>query len=74
MIGDLRNFATTVEPEEKLSVVQADESDNRYLEFAIESVANYVVTGDRICWRVKEYQGILVITLAAFLALLEAEE
>lgn len=74
LIDDLRKFATIVEPQQKLSVVLADESDNRYIECAVESGANYVVTGDPHLLTVNEYQGILMISPATFLAILEADE
>lgn len=72
LVDDLRNFATIVEPQQKLSVVQADESDNRYVECAVESGANYIVTGDPHLLAINEYQGIAMITPATFLTLLDA--
>ncbi|WP_420645052.1 putative toxin-antitoxin system toxin component, PIN family [Candidatus Leptofilum sp.] len=71
LIDDLRNFATMVEPQQKLSVVQADDSDNRYIECAIESGASYIVTGDPHLLDIGEYQGIPILTPAIFVALLE---
>lgn len=73
LIDDLKGFATVVEPQKKLSVVQADESDNRYIECAVESGANHIVTGDPHLLTVKEYQGIVIITPATFVALLETD-
>lgn len=74
LIDDLRKFATIVEPQQKLSVVLADESDNRYIECAVDSGANYVVTGDPHLLAVNEYQGIVMISPATFLAILETDE
>jgi putative PIN family toxin of toxin-antitoxin system len=71
LIDDLRNFATMVDPQQKLSVVQADDSDNRYIECAIESGANFVVTGDPHLLDIGEYQGIPILTPAIFVVLLE---
>jgi predicted nucleic acid-binding protein len=62
-----------VEPQQKLSVVQADDSDNRYIECAVASGANYIVTGDPHLLTVNEYQGIIMVSPATFLALLDAE-
>jgi putative PIN family toxin of toxin-antitoxin system len=73
LIDDLRGFAAVVEPQETLSVVQADESDNRYIECAVESGASYIVTGDLHLLDINEYRGIIMITPAAFLALLEKD-
>lgn len=74
LVDELRKFATIVEPQQTLSVVLADESDNRYIECAVESGANYVVTGDPHLLTVNEYQGILMISPATFLAILEVDE
>jgi putative PIN family toxin of toxin-antitoxin system len=71
LIDDLRNFATMVDPQQELSVVQADDSDNRYIECAIESGANFVVTGDPHLLDIGEYQGIPILTPAIFVVLLE---
>lgn len=73
LIEDLKGFATVVEPQQRLSVVQADESDNRYVECAVESGANYIVTGDPHLLAVKEYQGIVVISPATLLTLLKTD-
>ena len=43
----LASEAVVVEPAEVLDIVKEDESDNRYLECAIEGKAHYVITGDR---------------------------
>jgi putative PIN family toxin of toxin-antitoxin system len=59
------------EPTETLAIVTADESDNRYLECAIAGGATYVVTGDEHLLSVGNYQGISIITPAAFVTLLE---
>ena len=60
-----------VEPPETLAVVTADESDNRYLECAVAGGARYVVTGDEHLLQVGEYQGITVLSPAAFVTWLE---
>ena len=60
-----------VEPAETLAVVTADESDNRYLECAVAGGARYVVTGDEHLLNVGEYQGITVLSPAAFVTWLE---
>jgi putative PIN family toxin of toxin-antitoxin system len=60
-----------VEPREKLAVVSDDESDNRYLECAETGVAQYIVTGDKHLLELGSYQGVLIVTPAMFVALLE---
>lgn len=62
------------EPTETLTVVTADESDNRYLECAISGGSAYVVTEDDHLLRVGNHQGISVITPAAFVTLLDIDK
>lgn len=70
----LASEAVIVKPAEVLDVVQEDESDNRYLECAIEGKAQYVVSGDQHLLKLGEYKGIMIIPPAAFVALLERED
>ncbi len=58
-------------PTERLSVIP-DETDNRYGECAVEGEADVIVSGDRHLLTVGEYQGIQVLTPAAFVALLDS--
>lgn len=57
---------------ETLTVVSADESDNRYVECAVAGNARYIVSGDEHLLGVGEYQGIIIVTPATFLTLLDA--
>lgn len=59
------------EPPEELSVISADESDNRYIECAAAGEAKYIVTGDDHLLELGDYQGIAIISPAAYVALLE---
>jgi hypothetical protein len=64
--------ALWIEPQEKLDVIAADESDNRYVECAVAGGAQYIITGDEHLLELGEYEGIRVLTPAAFVALKEA--
>jgi putative PIN family toxin of toxin-antitoxin system len=72
LLEDLRGFATLIEPQKKLSVVTSDESDNRYVECAVESGASYIVTGDPHLLNIDTYKGVVIITPATFVALLDS--
>ncbi len=67
----LSGEAVAVEPTEVLDVVKEDESDNRYLECAIEGKAQYIISGDRHLLELGEYQGVIILPPAAFMTLLE---
>ena len=68
----LTKQAVWVEPEDRLQIGAADESDTRYIECAVTGAAQYVVSGDAHLLNVAEYQGIRIVSPAAFLSLLEA--
>ena len=62
-----------VEPANVLDVVKDDESDNRYLECAVEEKALCVISGDKHLLDIGEYRGIVILPPAAFLAVLNRE-
>jgi predicted nucleic acid-binding protein len=53
--------------------VPDDESDNRYVECAVESSTNYIVTGDHHLLDVGNYQGVRIMTPATFVTLLDMD-
>lgn len=68
LISEQCIWLDTTEP---LTIVTADESDNRYIECAVAGSASYIVTGDDHLLAVGEYKGIQILKPAAFVALLE---
>jgi putative PIN family toxin of toxin-antitoxin system len=56
-----------------LTVIADDPPDNRYLEWAVEGQATYIVSGDDDLQRLGEYQGIRILTLRAFLEVLREQ-
>ena len=73
VVKRFRRSATLIEPTQRLAVVQ-DESDNRFLECAIEGGADLIVSGDRHLLGVGQYQGIRIVTPAAFVAYLDSPD
>ena len=67
----LASEAMVVKPTKILDIIKEDESDNRYLECAIEGKAQYIVSGDKHLLGIGEYKGIIILPPAAFVALLE---
>lgn len=67
----LSSEAIVVEPTNRLDVVKEDESDNRYLECAIEGKGQYIISGDKHLLKVGDYKGIIILPPTAFVALLE---
>jgi putative PIN family toxin of toxin-antitoxin system len=69
----LRDEARLIKPKRRLSV-SPDETDNRYIECAVDGGAEVLVTGDkRHLLPIKKYEGIAIISPATFLILLQAE-
>ena len=75
--GELDDFtalilskAIFVLPEESIHVVEADPSDNKFLEAADIGEVDYIVRGDKHLLDLKEFQGIAIITPRTFLELL----
>lgn len=66
--------ALWIEADEKLDIIASDESDNRYVECAVAGGAQYIITGDEHLLELGEYEGILVVTPAAFVALVETDQ
>jgi hypothetical protein len=50
-----------------LTVIENDPEDNKFLECAIAARAQYVISGDRHLLKLREFQGIRVLTPAAFI-------
>jgi uncharacterized protein len=70
----IRRIASWVEATETLAVVEADESDNRFIELAVAGSARYIITGDkRHLLKVRRYQSIEIVSPTEFLALIRAE-
>ncbi len=59
--------AILVESSEKLDIVKEDPDDNKVLEAAIAGNVEYVVTQDRHLLKLKEYNGIKIMTPEEFL-------
>lgn len=64
----LSDIARIVKPLSKIHVLK-DDPDNRILECAIAGKADVIVTGDKEMLRLKEYEGIKIITLKEYLKL-----
>jgi putative PIN family toxin of toxin-antitoxin system len=63
--------AEFVLPEESIHEVEADPSDNKYLEAAITAQADYIVSGDNHLLSLNSFRGIPIIRPVEFLKTLE---
>ena len=54
-------FLTLVIPTKKIDVIKEDADDNKIVECAIESNAEYILSYDKHLLKLKEYRGIKII-------------
>jgi len=54
-------FATLIEPKNKLNVVKEDPDDNMIIECAAESKSDYIITYDRHLLKLEKYADIRII-------------
>jgi len=61
-----------IQPKHRLSAIEEKDADNRILECAVESKADYIISGDkRHILPIKEYSGIKILSPHEFLSLWE---
>jgi putative PIN family toxin of toxin-antitoxin system len=70
LLRDLTHAATMVTPESRISA-SPDESDNRFLECAHTSGADYLVTGNKRHFPFAAYEGTAIVSPAEFAQILE---
>lgn len=68
----IRKNAISVVPSRKIEVIKEDPSDNKFLECAIESHADYIVTGDNDLKRLNEFEGIKKVNARKFLDIMSS--
>ena len=68
----IRKNAISVVPARKIEAIKEDSSDNKFLECAIESNADYIVTGDKHLRRLNEFEGVKIVNARKFLDILSS--
>jgi len=69
-VASIELIAQPVEGSLRIHAVAADPDDNKYIEAAVEGLAQFVVTGDRHLLSLKSYENIRIVTPRVFLELL----
>jgi len=72
IVAEFREFALLVEPAETPAIVGDDPDDDKFLWCAVAAGAGFVVSRDEHLLKLRVYQGIRILSPAAFLALLDA--
>jgi len=68
---EMEALAEIVKPKERLAVIKKDPEDNRVLECAVESQADYIVSGDLHLLEIEEFQGTKILMPGEFLDILD---
>lgn len=72
LLNNLEKYAIKTKEQIKVDVIKEKPSDNMFLACAIEGEADFLITGDsKHLLKLKEYQGIKIITPAEFLKILK---
>jgi len=56
-----------VVPKRKVCAIKDDPDDNKFIETALESKADYIVTQDKHLLNIKEFEGIKIVSPEEFL-------
>lgn len=68
-IKTIAKTVIVVKPQKRLRVVKMDKSDNKIIEAALESGADYIISGDKHLLEMKSYQGIKIVSPSSFLSI-----
>ena len=66
-IEKIASLSTIVEPHQQFTVVTDDPDDDRVLECAVEGKVDFVISNDKHLLKLKEFQGIGIVTPEEFL-------
>lgn len=58
---ELKNLTWKIDPKVKVRVVKDDPGDNKFLEAAIKSKSDFIISGDNHLLALKNYQNIKII-------------
>jgi putative PIN family toxin of toxin-antitoxin system len=65
-VETVRYFAEFVDPEERITVVEDDPDDDKFLEAAVAGNVDYVVTGDQHLLNLGSFRGIEIVDPRTF--------
>ena len=71
---DFSTLTVPVKVTTKIEVIPDDPEDNKFIECAVISGANYIVSGDKHLLDLKEYSGIKILKASEYLAIFEKKQ
>ena len=73
-LKNVSRVASFVEPKRQITIIKADPPDNRILECAVESRADYIITGDKHLKSLKHYSETKIVCPSEFLKIWETKQ
>lgn len=70
----LKSISEIVVPTKRLDIIKEDPSDNIYLECAIESGSDFIISGDHHLTDLETYEGVHLMNPATFLKIIQDEK
>ena len=67
IVRELESISDLVAPVRRIQAISVDPYDNMVLECAVTADADYIVSGDAHLLKLKEFEGIRIVTSAEFL-------
>ncbi|MBS3121667.1 putative toxin-antitoxin system toxin component, PIN family [Candidatus Woesearchaeota archaeon] len=71
MFFDFEKFSEKIEPTVKFSEIKEDSEDNKFLDCAVSVSVDYIISGDNHLLKLKEFQGVKIITPAEFIKIMD---
>ena len=69
ILFDFSTFTLPIKVSQKITVIDDDPDDDKFIECAVASRAGFIVSGDKHLLNLKEYKGIKIMKAADFLLL-----
>lgn len=70
-LDEILSFLEIIKPVDKIDVIKEDPTDNKFLECAIASKSDYIISYDKHLLKLKEFKNIKIITPEEFLKTLK---
>lgn len=69
ILFDFSTFTLPIKASRKITVIDDDPDDDKFIECAVASRAGFIVSGDKHLLNLKEYKGIKIMKASDFLSL-----
>ena len=73
IVSEYASIASWIEPSEHFNVVVDDPSDNFFIDCAVATKADYLITGDRHLLTLGTFKAIKIVSVDTFIDILSAE-